>query len=102
VDRTRLSHLAGKALITESIEVDVGEALSRRDRLDIVAFPLSYVPITNRHGRAMAAWRWSSTNDGSPEAWVSRHSEKITSVSTSNTLVPADCAPAAAGPIAVN
>lgn len=51
VDRTRLSHLAGKALITESIEVDVGEALSRRERLDIVAFPLSYVPITNRHGR---------------------------------------------------
>jgi hypothetical protein len=51
VDRARLSHLAGEALITESIEVDVGEALSRRERLDIVAFPLTYVPITNRRGR---------------------------------------------------
>jgi hypothetical protein len=49
VDRRRLNEFAGKALITRSIEV-VGQALSKQEQLEILAFPLSYVPITNDHG----------------------------------------------------
>lgn len=50
VDRKRLYDFAGEALISRSIEVDVGQALPRQEQLDILAFPLRYVPITNPHG----------------------------------------------------
>jgi hypothetical protein len=50
VDRGRLYEFAGEALITRSIEVHFGQALSKQEQLEILAFPLGYVPITNCHG----------------------------------------------------
>lgn len=53
VDRRRLKEVAGDALITGSIEV-LGQALPKQKQLEILAFPLSYVPITNCHDRLEA------------------------------------------------
>jgi hypothetical protein len=50
VDRRRLNEFAGEALITRSIEV-LGQTLSKQEQLEILAFPLGYVPITNSYGR---------------------------------------------------
>jgi hypothetical protein len=48
VDLRWLKKFAGAALITQSIEGDVGQSLSRQQQLEVLAFPLVFVPITNR------------------------------------------------------
>jgi hypothetical protein len=50
VDARRLYTLAGKALLTVSVEGSGEESLSKQEQREILTFPLSYVPITY-HGR---------------------------------------------------
>jgi len=49
VDPGWLYDFAEGALITRSIEVDVGQVVSKKEQLEILTFPLRYVPITNHH-----------------------------------------------------
>lgn len=48
VDPMRLYALAGKALITASVESSGEQSLSRQKQRELLAFPLNYVPITYR------------------------------------------------------
>jgi hypothetical protein len=48
VDPMRLYALAGQALITASVEGSGEQSLSKEKQREILAFPLSYVPITYR------------------------------------------------------
>jgi hypothetical protein len=49
VDQIWLERWAGKALVTMPVKVDVGQALSKQQQLEIRDFPLYFVPITNRN-----------------------------------------------------
>jgi hypothetical protein len=51
VDRGWLKGFAGDALITQPIKADLGQSLSRQEQLEVLAFPLVFVPITDRLGR---------------------------------------------------
>jgi hypothetical protein len=48
VDEERLLTLAGRALVTASVQSEPGATLSRQQQRAILAFPLAYVPITNQ------------------------------------------------------
>jgi hypothetical protein len=50
VDARRLHTLAGKTLLTASVEGSGEQSLSKQEQREILTFPLSYVPITH-HGR---------------------------------------------------
>jgi hypothetical protein len=49
-----LFEFADDALIKQCIQSDVGQALSKQEQLGILAFPLRFVPITNRHRKLIA------------------------------------------------
>jgi hypothetical protein len=51
VDLSRLYKLAGQALITDRVEVNGEQTLSKKQQRAILEFPLNYVPITDHHGR---------------------------------------------------